>query len=104
MKRNFRVTLIVLAISTLLVIPAAAQVSPLFKSNKASIVTGIPEHGAAVLGDIVVTTTADNTTADGLCSLREAVQAASTNSAVDACPVVVIWYWMPTGCCFWSVF
>lgn len=35
---------------------------------------------------IVVTTTADETTADGNCSLEEAIQAANTDTAVDACP------------------
>ncbi|HEY3830957.1 MAG TPA: CSLREA domain-containing protein [Acidimicrobiia bacterium] len=35
---------------------------------------------------IHVTTTADDNTVDGNCSLREAVQAANTDSAVDACP------------------
>ncbi len=35
---------------------------------------------------ITVTTTADDTTVDGNCSLREALQAANTDTAVDACP------------------
>ena len=35
---------------------------------------------------IAVTTTADELNADGDCSLREAVRAANTNVAVDACP------------------
>lgn len=35
---------------------------------------------------IVVTTTADETTSDGDCSLREAFIAANTNAARDACP------------------
>lgn len=35
---------------------------------------------------IVVNTTEDELNGDGDCSLREAVQAANTNSAVDACP------------------
>ncbi len=35
---------------------------------------------------ITVTTTTDELNADGDCSLREAVQAANTNVAVDACP------------------
>lgn len=35
---------------------------------------------------IVVTTTADETVADGNCSLEEAIQAANTDTAVDACP------------------
>ena len=34
---------------------------------------------------IVVTTTLDNTTKDGFCSLREAVQASNTHHAVDTC-------------------
>jgi CSLREA domain-containing protein len=36
--------------------------------------------------NILVTTIGDNTAVDGFCSLREAIQAANTNSAVDACP------------------
>ncbi len=35
---------------------------------------------------LAVTTTFDDLTANGNCTLREAVQAANTNSAVDACP------------------
>ncbi|MEM8861536.1 MAG: CSLREA domain-containing protein, partial [Chloroflexota bacterium] len=35
---------------------------------------------------ITVTTTDDELNSDGDCSLREAVQAANTNTAVDACP------------------
>ncbi len=35
---------------------------------------------------ISVTTTVDELNADGDCSLREAIQAANTNAAVDACP------------------
>ena len=35
---------------------------------------------------IVVTTTADETVVDGNCSLEEAIQAANTDTAVDACP------------------
>lgn len=35
---------------------------------------------------IVVTTTADETAADGNCSLEEAIMAANTDTAVDACP------------------
>src|SRR3954451_25054308 len=35
---------------------------------------------------IHVTTTADDTSTNGNCSLREALQAANTDHAVDACP------------------
>lgn len=47
---------------------------------------GVPPVLAA--GDVVitVTTTVDELNGDGDCSLREAVQAANTNAAVDACP------------------
>lgn len=41
-----------------------------------------PAYAAA----IVVNTSADELNTDGDCSLREAIQAANTNSAVDACP------------------
>ena len=37
-------------------------------------------------GMIAVTTTDDELNADGDCSLREAVVAANTDAAVDACP------------------
>ena len=36
--------------------------------------------------NITVTTTDDELNADGDCSLREAIEAANTNTAVDACP------------------
>ncbi|HEV8574466.1 MAG TPA: choice-of-anchor Q domain-containing protein, partial [Dehalococcoidia bacterium] len=39
----------------------------------------------AEAASITVTTTADELNADGDCSLREAIQAANTNTAVDAC-------------------
>ena len=41
--------------------------------------------GAAHAAGIAVTTTADELNNDGDCSLREAIQAANTNSVVDAC-------------------
>ena len=40
----------------------------------------------AMAGDITVTTGADDFTVNGNCTLREAIQAANTNLAVDACP------------------
>src|SRR3954451_11937120 len=42
--------------------------------------------GRAYAVQIVVTTTADETTNDGDCSLREAFLAANLNQARDACP------------------
>ena len=36
--------------------------------------------------NITVTTTSDELNGDGDCSLREAIVAANTNAAVDACP------------------
>jgi len=41
---------------------------------------------AGYAAEIAVTTTADELNADGDCSLREAIQAANTDTAVDACP------------------
>lgn len=41
---------------------------------------------AGVQGTILVNTTEDELNADGDCSLREAIQAANTDTAVDACP------------------
>jgi CSLREA domain-containing protein len=40
---------------------------------------------SASAASIVVTTTDDELNSDGDCSLREAVQSANTNAAVDAC-------------------
>lgn len=46
--------------------------------------------GVALAGTTIqVTTTADELNNDGDCSLREAIQAANTNTAVDACPAGV---------------
>lgn len=42
-------------------------------------------YAAEPVAAIVVTTTADNQTVDGECSLREAIIAANTNTAVDSC-------------------
>src|SRR6266571_5278712 len=42
-----------------------------------------PAHAATT---ITVNTTADELISDGNCSLREAIQAANTDTAVDACP------------------
>lgn len=48
---------------------------------------GIAVSGAAYAQTVItVTTGADNLAADGECSLREAVEAANTDAAVDACP------------------
>lgn len=41
---------------------------------------------AAYAATITVNTTADELNADGDCSLREAIEAANTNAAVDGCP------------------
>ena len=41
---------------------------------------------ASLAGDIAVSVSGDDFTVNGNCTLREAVQAANTNAAVDACP------------------
>lgn len=41
---------------------------------------------SSLAASIAVTTTADEANADGDCSLREALEAANTNTAVDMCP------------------
>ena len=41
--------------------------------------------GAAGAATITVTSTADSLATDGNCTLREAVQAANTDTAIDAC-------------------
>jgi CSLREA domain-containing protein len=45
----------------------------------------LPIH-ASPTASITVTTSADELNSDGDCSLREAIQAANTDAAVDACP------------------
>lgn len=51
------------------------------------VLLGVTPLQAAHAGTtITVTTTADETTADGNCSLEEAIQAANTQAPVDACP------------------
>ena len=51
------------------------------------VVLGTRRASAAVAGvTITVTTTDDELNGDGDCSLREAIQAANTDSAVDSCP------------------
>ena len=47
----------------------------------------LPAYGAspALASTITVTTTADEQTTNGACSLREAIEAANTDTAVDAC-------------------
>ena len=53
----------------------------------ALLLTVLGSYGTALAGTtITVNTTADELNADGDCSLREAIQAANTDSAVDACP------------------
>ena len=47
---------------------------------------GGPASAAQAANLIQVTTTQDELNSDGDCSLREAIQAANTNAAVDACP------------------
>ena len=46
----------------------------------------LPQAGTVHAASITVTTTVDELNADGDCSLREAIQAANTDIAVDACP------------------
>ena len=56
----------------------------LFAGAAAGVVLGLASAGHAAT--IVVTTTDDPVLgANGYCSLREAVKAANTNAAVDAC-------------------
>jgi CSLREA domain-containing protein len=52
----------------------------------ASLVALALPAGAQGATTITVNTTADELNADGDCSLREAIQAANTNAATDACP------------------
>jgi CSLREA domain-containing protein len=47
---------------------------------------GQPQVSAAASSGIAVTTTTDSVAGDGQCSLREALQAADTDSPDDACP------------------
>ena len=52
----------------------------------ALLLAGFGPIASAYAATITVTTFADNLTINGDCSLREAIQAANTNTAVDACP------------------
>src|SRR5687767_11535259 len=45
----------------------------------------LPGAGTVHAASITVTTTVDELNADGDCSLREAISAATTDTAVDAC-------------------
>jgi CSLREA domain-containing protein len=93
MKAKARYCLSILAISALLALPAMAQTTPQppVMVNKPG--TGMsgsanqaPEEAEnAPESNIVVTTIADNTSVDDMCSLREAVEAAYTNIPVDTC-------------------
>jgi len=46
----------------------------------------LPGAGTVHAATLTVTTTTDELNSDGDCSLREAIQAANTDTAVDACP------------------
>src|SRR5437899_746823 len=52
----------------------------------AALALGCFASPAAYAATILVTTTADELNADGDCSLRDAIQAANTDAAVDTCP------------------
>jgi CSLREA domain-containing protein len=60
-----------------LIVGACVLLAPLLAEHS------LPRAEAA---SIAVTTTADEINADGDCSLREAIQAANTDAAFDACP------------------
>jgi CSLREA domain-containing protein len=62
--------------------PSLAILLPLL----ALVVLVIVPAAPAVAAAITVTTTDDELNSDGDCSLREAVESANTNAAVDACP------------------
>ena len=70
-----RVARAVVVVAVALLALIAAALVPLFSG-------GQPAHAAT----IAVNTTDDELNADGDCSLREAIQAANTDAAVDACP------------------
>jgi CSLREA domain-containing protein len=59
------------------------------KLSRAAVITaalGVMAPGSAAGAEILTTTTADEISTNGTCSLREAVLAANTDTAVDACP------------------
>lgn len=64
---------------TLLAVLAAALLAP------ALIAYGTASAQVSTANIITVNTTADNATANGNCTLREAIQAADSNAAVDRC-------------------
>jgi CSLREA domain-containing protein len=86
--------ILVLAGATDLSVARAGQTLSLSSSRKELPAIGTPEDAIPMVSDsanapqasIVVNTTEDELDEDEDCSLREAVQAATTNSVVDACP------------------
>ena len=65
---------------------AAGRVGQLFHNPPSVVRAKVPVAQAVSANTIAPNTTADDLTVNGNCTLREAVQAANTDTAVDACP------------------
>ena len=74
--KNLQVRLLILGLVGMTVFGAALFSAPSLRR---------PATASAMFATITVTTTADTVAADGQCSLREAIQAANTNTAVNEC-------------------
>jgi CSLREA domain-containing protein len=94
MKIKVRFCLSVLAILALILLAAVAEAVPLpdalgIQPAIGSVGSENPlssEYGNFPQANILVTTLADVSAVDGYCSLREAIQAANTDTAVNECP------------------
>jgi CSLREA domain-containing protein len=93
MKTKAWLYISIVAILALLAMPAMAEKAPLPTVIENQMTNGLDgsasqevlENENAILTTIQVTTTEDNIVTDGLCTLREAIQAAKTDSPVDSC-------------------
>lgn len=65
---------------------AAASIPRLLVALVIAMLLSLSLMTSAFAASITVNTTTDELNTDGDCSLREAIQAANTNAAVDACP------------------
>jgi CSLREA domain-containing protein len=74
--------------ASMIIVNASGMVPPLTPTPTPTPTTtpGATPTPTPAFGQIAVNTTTDELNSDGDCSLREAIQAANTDAAVDACP------------------
>ena len=83
MRRFLNATFIGLLWTAIFALSLSAQSGPNPQTTPSTTIPPfVPPAGAT----ITVTTNVDNLTDNGDCTLREAIQAANTDAAVDACP------------------